>query len=124
MPLVSCPFCHRAFKLANDLFQHARSRHFRGSADMMSFKQRCNRRGAMTESEFISLMAGMGFVEQTPRSGVLHEFTHPDMPEHNFWVGMRGATYSQALDKFSAALADKRATMQPHETDAYKRGMP
>lgn len=73
----------------------------------MSYSDRNARRGAMAFLEFEAEMIRLGFVEQPPQGGMLHEYTHPDAPKQRFSMAP-GERYSSALVSLRAELEAAR----------------
>jgi hypothetical protein len=75
---------------------------------MMSATARAQRRGAISQLEFRAEMDRLGFVEQRPRAGMLHEFTHGDCGNQHFTMKMSRETYSAALERLTAEVRAMR----------------
>lgn len=69
----------------------------------MSSSDRAHRRGAMPFLEFEAAMMKLGFVEEPPQGGALHEYTHPNVPHRRF-VMPPGERYSSALQRLRSEL--------------------
>lgn len=70
---------------------------------MISYTERAARRGAIAFLEFEAEMIRLGFVEEPPQGGMLHEYTHP-AAKHQRFVMPSGERYSIALERFRSEL--------------------
>ena len=73
----------------------------------MSYTERARRRGAIPFLEFEAEMIRLGFVEEPPQEGRLHEYTHPAAPKQRFTMAP-GERYSSALERIRSELEAAR----------------
>jgi hypothetical protein len=73
----------------------------------MSSSDRAHRRGGMAFLEFEAEMIKLGFVEQPPQGGLLHQYTHPNAKHQSFDMAP-GERYSDALKRLRAELETTR----------------
>jgi hypothetical protein len=73
----------------------------------MSSSDRAHRRGGMAFLEFEAEMIKLGFVEQPPQGGLLHQYTHPDAKHQSFDMAP-GEKYSLAFARLRSELEATR----------------
>jgi hypothetical protein len=73
----------------------------------MSWSERARRRGAIAFLEFEAEMIKLGFIEQPPQGGMLHQYTHPDAKDQRFDMAP-GESYSRALERLRSELEAAR----------------
>jgi hypothetical protein len=73
----------------------------------MSYTERARRRGAIAFLEFEAEMLRLGFVEEPPQGGMLHEYSHPAAKRERFTMAP-GEQYSRALERMRAELEAAR----------------
>ena len=69
----------------------------------MSYTERAQRRGGMAFLEFEAAMIKLGFEEQPPQDGMLHEYAHPAARQQRFTMAS-GERYSTALVRLRSEL--------------------
>jgi hypothetical protein len=74
---------------------------------MMSYTERARRRGAIAFLEFEAEMIKLGFIEQPPQGGMLHQYTHPAAKDQRFDMAP-GEQYSRALERLRDELEAAR----------------